>query len=116
VSHSSTLYSHANNDATVIAPPTRGDDNSCINNSNNNKNRTKKTSSSKNIVKTEMDFLICNRCFWCASLYTKMKNISNIKCSICKDNRNLESIPISETESFKIDNSSQTGIVLEFSR
>jgi hypothetical protein len=56
VSHSSTIYSHANIDATAIAPTTRGDDNFGITNSDNSKNRTKKTSNSKNIVKTEIDF------------------------------------------------------------
>lgn len=65
----------------------------------------------------KIDFIICNRCFWCASLYTNMNNISNIKCSICNDNISLESIPISKKESFKvINNNPEKGIILEFSR
>jgi len=46
----------------------------------------------------EIDFVICNKCLWLASLYSNMNISSNIKCPICDDNRNLDSIPISESE------------------
>ena len=46
----------------------------------------------------ELDFVICNKCLWLASLYTNMNISSNIKCPICDDNRNLDFIPISESE------------------
>jgi len=46
----------------------------------------------------ELDFVICNKCLWLASLYTNMNISSNIKCPICDDNRNLDFIPIAESE------------------
>jgi hypothetical protein len=46
----------------------------------------------------EIDFVICNKCLWLASLYSNMNISSNIKCPICDDNRNLDSTPISESE------------------
>jgi hypothetical protein len=57
-------------------------------------------------------FVICNSCFWCASLYS---DSMTIKCPVCNSYSNLESIPISENESFKFNYHSRTGIVLEFS-
>ena len=59
-------------------------------------------------------FVICNSCFWCASLYSDLRRI--IKCPLCNSYTNLESIPISENESFKFNHDSGKGIELEFSR
>ena len=47
----------------------------------------------------KIDFLICNKCTWLASLYTNRNIHSNIRCPICNDNKNLESMPISQNES-----------------
>jgi hypothetical protein len=58
-------------------------------------------------------FLLCNSCFWCASLCSDSRTV---KCPTCNSYGNLESIPISKNESFKFDYHSKTGIVLEFSR
>jgi hypothetical protein len=58
-------------------------------------------------------FVICNSCFWCASLYSESMTT---KCPTCNSYGNLESIPISTNESFKFNCHSRTGIVLEFSR
>jgi hypothetical protein len=58
-------------------------------------------------------FVICNSCFWCASLYSDSRTI---KCPTCNSYGNLESIPISTNESFKFNYHLRTGIVLEFSR
>ena len=58
-------------------------------------------------------FVICNSCFWCASLYS---NSRTVKCPVCNRYGNLESIPISKNESFNFNYHSRTGIVLEFSR
>ena len=46
----------------------------------------------------KIDFLICNKCIWFASLYTNRNIHSNIRCPICNDDKNLESIPISQNE------------------
>ena len=58
-------------------------------------------------------FVICNSCFWCASLYPDSRTV---KCPLCNSYSNLESIPLSKNESFKFDYHSRTGIILEFSR
>jgi hypothetical protein len=58
-------------------------------------------------------FVICNSCFWCASLYSDSRTV---KCPLCNSYSNLELIPLSKNESFKFDYHSRTGIVLEFSR
>jgi hypothetical protein len=54
----------------------------------------------------DIHFLICKKCLWVASLYSNMSNFSSpdIKCPICNDNRNLESLPISESELLNIIN------------
>ncbi len=51
--------------------------------------------SSSGSATEKMDFLICNKCIWFASLYTNRNIHPNIKCPICNDNSNLESMPIS---------------------
>jgi hypothetical protein len=81
-------------------------------NANNNKNVT--VDDNNNIYgSAKRHFIICNSCFWCASLYSDLRTI---KCPGCNYYSNLESIPISENESFKFNYHSRTGIVLEFSR
>jgi|SRR5215212_219163 len=57
-------------------------------------------------------FVICNSCFWCASLYSDSRSV---KCPLCNSCSNLESIPLSKNESFKFNYHLTTGIVLEFS-
>jgi hypothetical protein len=82
------------------------------NNNNNNKNVT--VDDNNDIYgSAKRHFIICNSCFWCASLYSDSRTI---KCPGCNCYSNLESIPISENESFKFNYHSRTGIVLEFSR
>jgi len=57
-----------------------------------------RSSNGSNLTR-KIDFLICNKCIWLTSLYTNMKIHSNIRCPICNDSRNLESMPIYENES-----------------
>jgi hypothetical protein len=56
-------------------------------------------------------FVICNACFWCASLYSDSRTV---KCPLCNSYSDLESIPLSKNESFKFNYYSTTGIALEF--
>jgi hypothetical protein len=63
----------------------------------------------ENIINNEINFLICNTCFWCASVYSTTNRISRINCSVCNDASNLESIPISKEESFRINCIPKTG-------
>ena len=71
-----------------------------------------------NLMNKRIDFVICNACFWCASIYSNSytNSISTIRCPLCYDNNNLESMPISKDESFTINYNPKTGIVLEFLR
>lgn len=71
---------------------------------------------SGSITNIEINFLICNSCYWCASVYSNMNNLVNAKCPVCDDSSNLESMPIYKKESFKINYNSKCGVVLEFSR
>ena len=67
----------------------------------------------------EIQFLICQSCFWCASSYTSMVDDLNttriVNCPLCKDSK-LESIPISEKEEYKVDYNPKTGVILEFQK
>jgi hypothetical protein len=71
-------------------------------NANNNNNYYDTVAIDNNKSKiyagNKKDFLICNSCFWCASLYSNSRTI--IKCPMCNSYGNLESIPLSKNESF----------------
>jgi hypothetical protein len=77
----------------------------------------------------QIHFLICELCFWCASLLdsnnnnnyttagTATNNNYNIitnHCPSCSNNR-VESIPISYNEVYKFDYNPKRGVTLEFS-
>jgi hypothetical protein len=84
-------------------------------NADNNNNNNTVTIDNNNInisTRAKRHFVICNSCFWCASLYSDSRTV---KCPLCNSYSNLESIPLSKNESFKFDYHSRTGIVLEFS-
>ena len=81
---------------------------------NADNNNTDATDNDSDIyTSSKLHFVICNSCFWCASLYSDSRII---KCPVCNSYSNLELIPISKNESFKFDYHSRTGIVLDFSR
>lgn len=40
------------------------------------------------IIKNEINFLVCNKCFWCASTYSTTNDISRINCFVCNDASN----------------------------
>jgi hypothetical protein len=68
----------------------------------------------------EIHFLICESCFWCASLLRSNDNNNNNNttitkyCPSCNNNR-VESIPISYNEVYKFDYNPKRGVTLEFS-
>ena len=78
----------------------------------------------------EIHFLICESCFWCASLLRSNNNNNNYitagtatnnnyniitkHCPSCSNNR-VESIPISYNEVYKFDYNPKRGVTLEFS-
>ena len=76
----------------------------------------------------EIQFLICESCFWCASLLcsnddnnndngagTTTNNTTITKCCPCCRNNRVESIPISYNEVYKFDYNPKRGVTLEFS-
>ena len=67
----------------------------------------------------EIHFLICQSCFWCASLLRSNDNNNNYNtstkhCPSCS-NKRVESIPISYNEVHKFDYNPKRGVTLEFS-
>ena len=61
----------------------------------------------------QIQFLLCQRCFWCASYigtYTHMIN----ECPSCSCVK-LESMPICEKEVYQFDYHAKRGVTLEFS-
>jgi len=58
----------------------------------------------------DAEFLICNSCFWCASILSK--NIYYDLCPSCKQEV-LETTPLSEKEAYSI-NTENDNISIEF--
>ena len=57
-------------------------------------------------------FLICDSCYWCASIVKFLPNFLK-RCPNCKNDM-LESIPIAQDETFRFDHNAKTGTTLEF--
>lgn len=74
---------------------------------------------SNHTTNKEIQFLLCQSCFWCASSYNIIVNDPSItrivNCPSC-DNNKIESMPISENEVYRVDHNPKTGIVLEFQK
>jgi len=67
---------------------------------------------------TEIQFLICPSCFWCASYINRSssKDYETLnQCVMCKNSR-IESIPIRSDESYKVNHNQAYGIELTFQR
>jgi hypothetical protein len=81
-------------------------------------NNINETDINGNIINEGINFLMCNTCFWCASIYSSIysntSSISSIRCPRCYNNDGLESMPICKDESFRINYNPKTGVVLEF--
>ena len=63
-------------------------------------------------------FLICQRCFWCASYVDIMGNMYDSPykaCPTCNDNR-IESLPILYNEHYHFEYTTTRGVTLEFLR
>ena len=57
------------------------------------------------------EFLICESCFWCASILRGGTLVG--RCPSCKSNM-LESIPIGTGEPYRFDCSIRRGVMLDF--
>jgi hypothetical protein len=69
----------------------------------------------QNVI-TQIQFLLCQSCFWCASyigLSSNVKTADLIKCLICKDGK-IESLPIANNERYKFDHNQNYGVMLQF--
>ena len=63
-------------------------------------------------VSTEVHFVLCETCFWCASCFNiDERPIAN--CPYC-DSIIVESIPISSNEGYTIEYNAKRGLTLEF--
>ena len=67
-------------------------------------------------------FVICNSCYWCASYFgiDDLESLSGssshvLDCHVC-NSQNIELIPISTDESFRIEYSQTKGMEMEFYR
>jgi hypothetical protein len=73
-------------------------------------------------ISSQVYFVICNSCYWCASYFDidDLESLSAssshvLDCHIC-NSHNTELIPISTDETFKIEYSMTRGMELEFYR
>jgi hypothetical protein len=57
-------------------------------------------------------FIICNNCFWCASVLGQPSLMS--RCPLCALNM-LDEIPLSANEKFQISQDDKRGLTIEFS-
>jgi hypothetical protein len=63
-------------------------------------------------VSTEIQFVLCETCFWCASCFN-VDERPITKCPYC-DSITLQSIPISSNEGYNFEYNVKRGVTLEF--
>jgi hypothetical protein len=60
-------------------------------------------------------FILCDRCYWCATYLDKTRTPADNTCPQCDSNNNeLSSFPILSNESFTFDYNDIHGVELEF--
>ena len=61
-------------------------------------------------------FILCDRCYWCATYFDKARTPIDNNCPQCNANNNngLTSFPILSNESFTFDYNDKRGVELEF--
>jgi hypothetical protein len=60
-------------------------------------------------------FILCDRCYWCATYLDKTRTPTDNTCPQCNSNNNeLSSFPIMSNESFTFDYDDKHGVELEF--
>lgn len=60
-------------------------------------------------------FILCDRCYWCATYIDKNRIPGENRCPQCNANNNqLTSFPIMSNESFTFDHNDKRGVELEF--
>jgi predicted Zn-ribbon and HTH transcriptional regulator len=60
-------------------------------------------------------FILCDKCYWCATYFDKTKIPIDNNCPQCSANNNeLTSFPVVSNESFTFDYNDKRGVELEF--
>ena len=57
-------------------------------------------------------FILCDKCYWCATYIGNSRTLLNNNCPRCNDNIELSSFPIMSNESFTIDYNEKLGVEL----
>jgi hypothetical protein len=58
-------------------------------------------------------FILCDKCYWCATYFDKARITIDNNCPQCNNNE-LTSFPIISNESFTFDYNDKRGVELEF--
>jgi len=59
-------------------------------------------------------FILCDKCYWCATYLDKTRRPVNNNCPQCRIRIELSSIPIMSNESFTFDYNERRGVELLF--
>lgn len=70
-------------------------------------------STTEKIAGSSAHFVICNACFWCASLLDGIGTLIDV-CPSCSE-KAMESLPLSRNERYTFSYNTVAGVVLEFS-
>jgi hypothetical protein len=65
----------------------------------------------------QVEFLICQECFWCVSCFNMSKLAASFslgRCPICESAGSFDSIPIFSSEGYRYLLDDKKGVVLEF--
>jgi two-component system sensor histidine kinase VicK len=65
----------------------------------------------------QIEFLICQECFWCASCLNMSKLLASFslgRCPICESTGSFESIPVFSSEGYRYLLDAKKGVILEF--
>jgi hypothetical protein len=65
----------------------------------------------------QIEFLICQVCFWCASCFNMSKLVASFslgRCPICESTSSFESIPVFSSEGYRYLLDAKKGVILEF--
>ena len=62
----------------------------------------------------EWVFIMCENCYWSASLANTRQPVDLSKCPFCKSNRPLAVVPIEDNELFTFSYTEKHGVELDF--
>lgn len=68
-------------------------------------------------INNQIEFLICQECFWCASCFNMSKLVASFslgRCPICESAGSFESIPVFSSEGYRYLLDAKKRVILEF--